>query len=283
MSSLEASRAQCAELVRRRDRPFYLATLLAPRAARGDLLALAAYRIELERAVEAASEPNVGEIRLAWWRDRVEALTGGEEGGPVLEALAAAQAAHDLPSAALTAMAEAHRYHLYADAVETENDLEGLIGEIYGAHFVLAARILDPRHHPSLPDAAGFGGLALGFARTAADFAMGRRRGRSVLPTNVLVAHGVAPGDALANDIASPSLHHVARQALEYYGKAQPLAVELPTTVHPAFLPMAIAPLLARRCLRIADLATRGASVDPLRGFATIVRAALRGLPSTSR
>lgn len=285
MTTLAAARAQCAELVRRRDRTFYLASLLAPRAARADLLALAAYRIELERAVEAASEPNVGEIRLAWWRDRIEALAAGsrEEGVPMLEALAVARAAHGLPPTALTAMAEAYRFHLYADAVATENDLEGLMGETYGAHIVLAARILDPRPYDALADAAGFGGLALGLSRLAAGFAEGRRRGRSLLPADLLGAHGLTPGDALARDVATPVLHHLAEQALVHYRKAQSLAADLPRTVRPAFLPLAVTPRLARRCLGSDDLASQGTAIDPLRAYAEVLRAAVRGLPATAR
>lgn len=279
--SLDASAAYCADLVRRHDRIFYLAALLAPRAVRSDLLALAAYRVELDRAVEAASDPNVGEIRLAWWRDRIEGpgMDASTDGGPVLQALLAVQVARDLPRAALASMAEAYRFRLYADAVETKNDLEGLIGEIYGAHFVLAARILDAEPQGGLADVAGHGGLALGLGRLSAGFAKERSRGRSIVPVEMLASRGLTPAEALTGTRSTPVLHDLAQDALAHYRAARSAWDGLPAALRPAFLPAAVAPLLARRCLRAADLASRGASVDPLRAYAAVVGAAIRGLP----
>ena len=52
----------------------YLAALLAPPAARADLLALAAFASELARVPSLVTrEPTMGEIRLQWWRDALAA------------------------------------------------------------------------------------------------------------------------------------------------------------------------------------------------------------------
>src|SRR5207244_2038693 len=50
----------------------YLAARLAPRAARRDLIALAAFVGDTARIAATASEPLIGEIRLQWWRDVLE-------------------------------------------------------------------------------------------------------------------------------------------------------------------------------------------------------------------
>ncbi|HKA47116.1 MAG TPA: squalene/phytoene synthase family protein, partial [Methyloceanibacter sp.] len=47
----------------------YLSALFAPAAARDHLLALYAFNVELARVGELVHEPQLGEIRLQWWRD----------------------------------------------------------------------------------------------------------------------------------------------------------------------------------------------------------------------
>ena len=59
----------------------YLAALLAPKAARPGLIALAAFQGEVARAVETVNEPIMGEIRLQWWRDALPGLRDGASTG----------------------------------------------------------------------------------------------------------------------------------------------------------------------------------------------------------
>ncbi len=61
----------------------YYAALLAPRDARGDLIALAAFVGEVFRIGRIVRDPHLAEIRLQWWR---EALAGDERtGNPVAD------------------------------------------------------------------------------------------------------------------------------------------------------------------------------------------------------
>ena len=46
-----------------------LAALFAPRESRADLLALIAFNVELARIAEQVSEPELGAIRMQWWRE----------------------------------------------------------------------------------------------------------------------------------------------------------------------------------------------------------------------
>ncbi|MFZ4688769.1 MAG: squalene/phytoene synthase family protein [Polymorphobacter sp.] len=77
--------------VRDRDRDRYLSVLYAPAAARPGLFALHALDLELAAVVAGTTDPMIGEIRLAWWR---EALCGLDDGvvpaQPLLQLLAAA-------------------------------------------------------------------------------------------------------------------------------------------------------------------------------------------------
>lgn len=90
----EVSVAGCDRLVRSRDRERWLATLYAPAAARPALFALHALDLELAAVVATTTEPMLGEIRLAWWRESLTRLdTASPPAQPVLTALAT----HALP------------------------------------------------------------------------------------------------------------------------------------------------------------------------------------------
>ena len=79
----------CAGLVRERDLDRYLATLYAPAAARAGLFALHALDLELAEVARTTTEPMLGQIRLAWWREQLQALdAGARPAQPVLAALA---------------------------------------------------------------------------------------------------------------------------------------------------------------------------------------------------
>lgn len=79
----------CADLVRTSDRDRWLATLYAPQAVRPALLAVHALDLELAKVAATTTEPMIGRMRLAWWRERLEGLDRGEvPAQPVLQALA---------------------------------------------------------------------------------------------------------------------------------------------------------------------------------------------------
>ena len=78
-----------AALVRERDRDRYLATLYAPTAVRPALFALHALDLELAEVARTTTEPMLGQIRLAWWREQLQALDkGARPAQPVLAAVA---------------------------------------------------------------------------------------------------------------------------------------------------------------------------------------------------
>lgn len=130
MSNAARDRGDCvSETVRAGDRDRYFASLFAPSAVRGALLSLHAYDLALAEVLRTASEPHIGLIRLAWWRDAVSALHERPVAGqPVIAALAAT--GQDAP--ALAALAES-----YMDRIDGDDstDCGGLL-------FSIAARLL---------------------------------------------------------------------------------------------------------------------------------------------
>ncbi len=94
--------------LKQRDRERWIACLWAPAAARPALFAIHAYDLEQARIVAEAKEPMLGEIRLAWWRERLIAIAAGNPppGQPILQALAHEARARGVDLAALAELEE---------------------------------------------------------------------------------------------------------------------------------------------------------------------------------
>lgn len=117
------------------DRDRWLVTLWCPAAARAGLLALWALDLALVRVVETTTEPRLGEIRLAWWREALQRLdTAAPPPEPVLTALAAA-ALPRVSGAALAGLEDGALAWLGGEAGESAR-LRG------AALFALAAALL---------------------------------------------------------------------------------------------------------------------------------------------
>ncbi|HEV2336995.1 MAG TPA: squalene/phytoene synthase family protein [Stellaceae bacterium] len=80
-----------AGLVRRHDRDRYQTALFAPADRREALFALYAFNYEIARVRETVTQPMLGQIRLQWWREIVDAAFEGRPPRPheVAEPLAA--------------------------------------------------------------------------------------------------------------------------------------------------------------------------------------------------
>lgn len=86
----------CAGLVRAGDPLRYLATLYAPAALRPALFAIHALDLALLDVATTTTDPMVGQIRLAWWRERIAEL--GQRAAPAQPILAALTSAGVTPA-----------------------------------------------------------------------------------------------------------------------------------------------------------------------------------------
>lgn len=128
--------ALVAEELKARDRDRWLACLYAPASARDGLMALFALDCELAQLVATTTELMLGEIRLAWWRERLQELDAGTAPAqPLLQALLA----HVVPvtgGAALAGLEDRWLPLIGSDTVPAAHVTGG------GLLFALAARLL---------------------------------------------------------------------------------------------------------------------------------------------
>jgi 15-cis-phytoene synthase len=219
----------------------YLAALLAPRQARGDLVALAAFLGEVARIPDAVSEPMMSDIRLQWWRDALASLSAGEvTGSPVADSLGGVIARHALPKALLLSVVDARARNFehprHALAARSE-DLTAYLAETEGAAFRLSVRVLGIEESPALFDLLAAAAQAYGRARFARSLVQGGGSDRE-------------------------ELHQEARAWLAETRRRAPAA---PAAVLPAILPIALVePYLAALEGAGPEITGEGAGISPL-------------------
>jgi len=211
--------------VRRAEPDFWLASrLVADPARRASLVALLAVHAELAKVAGVAANPLAGEIRLAWWREEIDALFAGDRplGHPALQAL---RGAEGLDRAALEAMVEARHAELEARPFEDEAGLLAYLDGIYGALMGQAAALLAPAGEAEAAQAA----RAYGWARLWRVRSLWRGRGRDWTPV---------AWDETGDDHIAAHLHHRVVNALSL---AQAETIALPVAAFPAIAPAAFA------------------------------------------
>ena len=124
----------------------WLATrFISDPSARADVVALYALDLELGAVPQRATTPLMAEIRLAWWRERCEALSEGAAGGehPVLTALSPALAEGRIPLAAVEAMIAARHVELADPWFEDEAALDLYLDDLDVSLLTTVATRLD--------------------------------------------------------------------------------------------------------------------------------------------
>lgn len=267
-----------AETLRASDGERYFAALLAPPEAREALTALHAFDAELARTRESVRDPALGEIRLQWWREAVEGRRAEEAAGnPLASALLAAIDRHRLPRPALLAMIEARRADLYDDTPPGRGDLEGRFGETSGALLQLGAIVLAPTAARDVADASGHGGCVLGVAELLRTFAASRRRGRCVVPADMLAELALDRAAILDDGAAAArAAAALAGFGLDHYRRFRAAIAAAPSAARPAFLIVAPAARLVARALHAPGRFVDGpAPVEPVRARWAMLRAAV--------
>jgi len=125
------------------DKDRYLATLLAPAAAREHLFSLYAFNIEISKIRENVSEALLGEMRLSWWREAIDAIYCGDVGDhPVVEALERAIVECSLPQNLFLELLNARQFDLYDEPMKTIAKFDAYAGATSSVLFQLAGFIV---------------------------------------------------------------------------------------------------------------------------------------------
>ena len=179
----------------------YLAALFAPWPARAQLLALIAFNVELARIGELVSEPELGEIRLQWWREALDRAAEGEAtGNPVADAVGALLQSHPHLRATFTRLIDARSFDVAVKLMPDWPVLERYLNDTAGAMFAASADILGSPGQ-GLEAAAQAGGTAYGLTGLMRALPVHAAAGRVDLPADALARHGTSPEQVLAGEM----------------------------------------------------------------------------------
>lgn len=240
-NSIEAGPDYCKEQVHAHDIDRYLAILLAPTASRDHLYALFAFNLEVSKIRETVSEPLLGEIRLTWWKEAIEALYLGDvREHPVVEALERAIVECALPQKPFIDLIEARQFDLYDEPMETIAQFDAYSGATSSMLFQLAAYIIAGADAAAAAETCGHIGVAYALQGLLRAAPIHAAREQLYLPKEVMTQHKVEVRDYFAMNstpalLASfEELHDIAHFHLS---KAQEGLADLPKDVLWAFVP----------------------------------------------
>ncbi|HEY1836658.1 MAG TPA: phytoene/squalene synthase family protein [Rhizomicrobium sp.] len=265
-------------IVRTSDPDRYIAALFAPAQRRAHLFALYALNHELGHIAEVVRQPMMAEIRLQWWRDAlVEARAGKPRGHEVLQGIAKAFAAAEIPQDALDAMIDARALDSGAQMFADMAALEAYADATSGNLMRIAARILG---QPA-DDAAREAGIAYALTGILRAMPFHAARRKLFLPLDALKAEGLDPEDVFAaREIAKIErvfaiVADCARQHL-----AEVRKMKKPGKALPALMPATAVPFYLKRMTQRDFNPFRDRSDIPMyRRQLAMLAASFRGRP----
>jgi len=245
-----------------------LASLFAPRDARDDLVALYAFNVELARIAEHVSEPDLGAIRLQWWREAIDrAGEGTTTGHPVADAFGAAIRRHRLSGERIAALIDARIFDITTKTMTDWPALESYLHDTAGTVFMLAAQSLGATSHALQPISSA-AGMAYGLAGLMRAIPVHAVQGRVYLPADALKRRGTSPERVRArkaDDGLLALLAELRAEAREALDKAQQDIALLDERSRVAFLPLRLVdPYLAALEKKGRDPLRKVADINPL-------------------
>ena len=248
--------SSCAVEVRRSDHDRFLTCLFAPAERREALFAVLAFNSEIAKTREVIKEPIMGQIRLQWWRDTIEALYRPGAVVPaheVAQALAGVVTRHRLSQRHFETLIDAREADLEDQPPASFADLEAY-AEATGAPVValaLEALAFDDGGgvEAAAADAGRHVGIAWALTGVLRAVPFHAAHGRVVISADLLKRHGLSaegltawrpgqPVPALAGAVAE-----VAALAGRHLEQARRLAHNLPRGALPALMPATLAEL----------------------------------------
>jgi len=249
MSPPTADTAYCLEQVRRFDRDRYMTALFARPPARGDLMALYAFNLEVAKTRETVREPMMGLMRLQWWRDALaEIYSDGERHHQVVQPLAAAIRRHRLDRALFDRLIDARERDLEETPPANLGALVGYVDATAAGLGLLAAQTLGGANEQEA-QAVRAVWIAWALAGLLRAVPFHARHRRVHLPQNLLQQQGLAAHDILEQR-RPPALAEVARAVAFEAGDHLAAGRELGRTLPRRLLPVMLMGTLATRHLR---------------------------------
>jgi NADH dehydrogenase [ubiquinone] 1 alpha subcomplex assembly factor 6 len=252
-------------LVRRHDRDRFHTVLFAPATVREALFALYTFNYEIARVRESVREAMLGQIRLQWWREAIDAAFSGAvpRRHDVVEAVTVAIRERGLSRAPFDRLIDTRERDLDDAPPATLAALEDY-AEGSSAQLALLALETLGAATPEAREAAHHVGIAYALAGLLRAMPFHAGAGRSFIPEDVAASVCLEPHDYAALRGTPPlrqAVAAIAAAAERHLAAARGLRGKVPAAALSALLPARIAHNALRRLER--------AGFDPFSGAAT--------------
>jgi len=248
---LENAMLASLDTVRRHDHDRLLTALLAPAQQRARLIALYAFNIEIARVREAVSEPMLGQIRLQWWRETIDALSEGKaRGHEAAEALLAAFGRDGIDKRALIGLIDARERDLDDEPFAQLSDLIAYCDATSSALMHSAAKALSPDKAEAASEILKSAGIGFALTGLLRALPMHASQGRLYLPLDLMRKHDVDPHQVFAGQLSqglSAIINEVVDEARKHLAAARNMQPPASRELLPALWPASLCNLYLRR------------------------------------
>ena len=201
---------------------FYYAFLFLPPERRRAITALYAFCREVDDVVDEATDPQLAQTRLAWWRAEVGRLLEGDPQHPVTRALAPAVRQFGVTAERLGEIIDGMEMDLTQSRYLDFAGLERYCYRVAGVVGLLSAGIFGYRDARTLEFAKDLG-IAFQLTNIIRDVGEDARKNRIYLPLEDLKTYGVTAADitgARYGEAFVELMRFQTRRAGAYYDKA---------------------------------------------------------------
>ncbi|KAK6138679.1 hypothetical protein DH2020_027569 [Rehmannia glutinosa] len=248
-SGVRAAFSYCVQQVRNYDYHHYLCLLELPPNMRKSAFALRAFNVETARAMDVASDPRIGLMRLLWWQEAIDKIFSNKLiEHPVAQALASVISEHKVSKSWLKRSVEARindAKREVSDIPETVEDLERYAEDTMST--ILYSTLQAGGITSTAADhAASHIGKASGLALLlrSLPYHAGRNRHFQYIPSKVAEKHGLLVNEGGQSEIRMDSreglcgaVFEMASVANAHLKKARGLAGTVPGEARPVLLP----------------------------------------------
>ncbi|XP_062028271.1 uncharacterized protein LOC133744143 [Rosa rugosa] len=262
-SSLRAAFSHCVQQVRNYDYHHYLCLLELPHNMRKAAFAVRALNVETARAMDVASDPRIGLMRLVWWQEAIDKIYANKSiEHPTAQALLSVVHENKISKAWLKRSVEARindaRKEI-GDAPEKIEDLEKYAEDTMSTNLYMTLQAGGIRS-TAADHAASHIGKASGLLLLikSLPYHANRNRHFSYIPTEVAAKHGLLVKHGGQAEILldsreglSEAVFEMASVANVHLQKARDLAGTVPAEAHPVLLPAVPAQVLLDSLRRV--------------------------------
>lgn len=185
----------CADQLRRYDRDRFQVALFASEEWREAIFALYAFNLEIAKTAESVTESTLGQIRLQWWRERIDEIYAGQaRAHQVIEPLARAVRDLKLTRELFDRLLDGREFDLEGRAPRDLAELETYAEATSASLIHLSLEILGAEEGEDARVAGRHVGIAYALTGLLAAVPFHARQKRVYLPEDHLAVAGVDRG-----------------------------------------------------------------------------------------